>query len=131
MEIGDTISQKFKATNDIVKQIAITSGDYNPIHLDEQYAGRTVFKRRIAHGLFCLNCISNIIGNKFPGPGTILLEQSFKYKKAVYIDDEIEIFIKVIDKEDDKDRYVLGINCVNQNSQIVLEGTTIVRWQEG
>lgn len=130
MKIGQVVSKKFKATNDVVQQIAITSGDYNPIHLDEQYAEKSVFKRRIAHGLFCLNGISNIIGNKFPGPGTIILEQSFKYKKAVYIDDEIEIFIKVIDKEDDKDRYVLEITCVNQNSENVLEGTTIVKWKE-
>lgn len=77
--------------------------------------------------MFLLNGISNIIGNEFPGLGSILLDQLFQYKKAVYIDDKIEILIQVIDKIKYSNRYVLKIICTNQNHESVLEGTTKVK----
>ena len=77
--IGESYTREFIVTDELIKNIAKVSGDTNPIHLDETYAEKTIFKKRIAHALFCINGISMIIGNYFPGSGSIILNQNFKY----------------------------------------------------
>ena len=95
LKVGDSYAQSFTATDQTIRDIAKVSGDINPIHLDEAYASKSIFGRRIAHGLFCLNAISMILGNHFPGMGTILLSQSFEYKAPVYIGDVITVEVTV------------------------------------
>lgn len=128
INLGDSYSQKFIASDEVVRDIAKVSGDINPVHLDEEYAKETIFGKRIAHGLFCLNAISMILGNYFPGNGTILLSQSFKYINPVYINDEIEVVLTVQEINHEKNIYVLSTVCKNQNSKIVLEGASTVKW---
>lgn len=130
LKIGDCISKKVVATDSVVRDIAKVSGDVNPVHLDETYAEQTIFGRRIAHGLFCLNAVSMVIGNHLPGEGTILVSQTFHYKKPVYIDDEIEVTVSVKEIMEGKDLYVLEISCANQNGVIVLNGSTTVKYAE-
>lgn len=122
MNIGDSYSKVFTATDEIVREIAKVSGDVNPVHLDEEYAKATIFGKRIAHGLFCLNAISMILGNYFPGHGTILLSQSISYKKPVYIGDDIEVTITVDEIIKEKNIYVLSAVCRNQEQKTVLLG---------
>jgi len=130
MNIGECYSEKIVATDEIIAKIANVSGDVNPIHLDDDYAKHSVFGKRIAHGLFCINAISMIIGNYLPGAGAILIEQKFKYRKPVYINDEIKITVTVIDKITEKDIYILETICINQNNDVVLEGTSRIKWKE-
>lgn len=125
---GDSYSKKFIASDEIVRAIAEVSGDINPVHLDDEYASRTIFKKRIAHGLFCLNGISMIIGNFFPGKGAILISQTFSYRKPVYIGDEIEITITIQNIIIEKDVLELECICENQNKEIVLSGLSKVKW---
>lgn len=128
LEIGQAFSKKFKATDDVVRAIADVSGDCNPVHLDEEYAAGTIFGRRIAHGLFCLNGISMILGNYFPGKGTVLLKQEFSYKKPVYIDDEIEISLIVQEINIERESVQLECICRNQRKEVVLCGYSRVKW---
>ena len=78
IKIDDEYSKNFKITIDMIEKFAMVSGDKNPIHLDEEYAQNSIFKKRIAHGLLVGSFISTIIGNYFPGKGTIYLSQSLK-----------------------------------------------------
>lgn len=130
IHIGDSAELEVTATDEIVKNIADVSGDNNPIHLDNQYAGKTVFKKRIAHGLFCLNAISKLLGTVLPGEGTILLSQTFSYKFPVYIDDHIEVKVCVKDIKREKKIYILDTICINQNRKVVLEGESVVKWEK-
>jgi len=129
LQIGENASIKVVATDEIVKSIASVSGDNNPVHLDNDYAEKTVFKKRIAHGLFCLNGISRLLGTVLPGEGTILLSQTFQYKLPVYIDDCIEIKVSVKDVKPEKHIYILDTVCINQNGKVVLEGESVVKWE--
>lgn len=126
MEIGDKACMVMQATDNIVRKIAEFSGDYNPVHLDEKYAKNTVFKRRIAHGLFCMGMVSNIIGNKLPGEGSIFMNESVNYRKPVYIDDVItcEVSIKEVQEGG---KILLDFICKNESGKIVLDGTTLVK----
>ncbi len=128
LKVGDSYGQSFVATDQIIKDIAKVSGDINPIHLDEAYASKSIFGRRIAHGLFCLNAISMILGNHFPGRGTILLFQSFEYKAPVYIGDIITVEVTVTEVMP-KGIYLLSIVCQDQNQRKVLTGISKVKWE--
>lgn len=130
LKVGDSYVQSFTATDQTIRDIAKVSGDINPIHLDEAYASKSIFGRRIAHGLFCLNAISMILGNHFPGMGTILLSQSFEYKAPVYIGDVITVEVTVTEAMP-KGVYLLSVVCQDQNRRKVLTGISKVKWENG
>lgn len=130
LKVGDSYAQSFTATDQTIRDIAKVSGDINPIHLDEAYASKNIFGRRIAHGLFCLNAISMILGNHFPGMGTILLSQSFEYKAPVYIGDVITVEVTVTEAMP-KGVYLLSVVCQDQNRRKVLTGISKVKWENG
>ncbi|CUN52463.1 MaoC family dehydratase [Roseburia inulinivorans] len=129
IEIGESASVEVVATEELVKSIAEVSGDNNPVHLDKEFAEKTIFKKQIAHGLLCVNGISKILGTMLPGVGTILLSQSFKYKAPVYIGDTVTIMVSVKEIKSEKNIYILETICSNQNEQIVMEGESVVKWE--
>lgn len=129
MKIGQSFSKTVIASDALVQNIAKISGDVNPIHLSDEYAKQSIFGRRIAHALFCHNIISMIIGNYLPGNGAILVSQTFKYRKPVYIGDAIEAIVTV-ERILSGEKYVLSTICKNQEKQVVLEGESVVKWEK-
>ncbi len=102
------------------------SGDFNPAHLNEEYAKKTFFKTRIAHGMLSAGFISTVIGMKLPGPGTVYLDQSLKFLAPVRIGDTITARAKVIEIIAEKNKVRLKTTCTNQDEIIVLEGEAVV-----
>lgn len=127
IDIGYTVSEYRKVTFDVVQQYANISGDYNPIHLDSEYASRSIFGNRIAHGLFCLGMISKIVGNEMPGVGAIFLNEKIEYRHPAYIGDTIRTEISVLEIREEKGILNLGINCTDQKGNVVICGTTLVK----
>ena len=109
-----------KITEEDVKQFSLISGDTNPVHLDVEYAKKSRFGIRIAHGILVASHISALIANKLPGRGSIYLSQSLKFLSPVYFNDEIKTVVKVIEIKNKK--YTLDCKCYNQNEVVVLEG---------
>lgn len=130
IKVGDSAFITVCATDELVKSIAEVSGDCNPIHLDEEYAKTTIFEKRIAHGLLCLNAVSKILGTVLPGEGTILISQSFKYKAPVYIGDTVKTEVVVTDIKPEKKIYILSCICTNQDEKVVMEGESVVKWDK-
>ncbi|MCX4327764.1 MAG: MaoC/PaaZ C-terminal domain-containing protein [Lachnospiraceae bacterium] len=128
LKAGDTYTSVRIASDETVKKIAEVSGDTNPIHIDEKYASGSMFGKRIAHGLFCINSISEAIGNHLPGNGAVLLSQDFVYRKPVYIGDMIETIIKIEEIQKEKNIYVLSTVCKNETGETVLEGMSKVKY---
>lgn len=126
IKIGDTASRTKTITDDTLKAFAEASGDFNPIHLDEDYAATTQFGRRIAHGMLTASIISAVLANDFPGPGTIYLGQDIKFKAPVFIGDTITATVEVIAYREDKRITTLSTTCVNQENTLVLEGEAVV-----
>lgn len=129
VKIGDYAEEVFVATSEKIDLIARVSEDKNRVHLDETYAKEKGFYSRIAHGLFCLNGISKMLGNDFPGEGTILVNESVCYRKPVYIDDVIKIRLEITDIKPEKDLVFIDIICKNQDEETVLDGNTVVMWR--
>ena len=89
LRIGDTASFTKQITDRDVFEFAFASGDFNPLHIDDEYAKRTVFGRRIAHGILTAGVISSVLGRELPGLGTIFLELCIRFVKPVYLGDTV------------------------------------------
>lgn len=108
-----------------IEQFATVSGDTNPVHLDADFAERSMFKERIAHGMLTASFISTVLGTKLPGPGCIYLSQNLRFKRPVHIGDEVVTTAKVTGLDSSKGRVTLHCDSsVGDNS--VLEGEAVV-----
>ena len=101
---------------------AATSGDVNPVHLDEEFAATTMFKGRIAHGMWTAGVISAAIAMEMPGPGTIYLGQSLSFRAPVKLGDTVTVELEVTEKQDDKKFVTLACKVVNQKGKTVVKG---------
>jgi 3-hydroxybutyryl-CoA dehydratase len=124
--VGKTYEIRITITEQMVENFARTTGDYNPIHMDEDYAGETIFKTRVVHGMLHAGLISGIVGNQFPGPGTIYLSQTLKFLKPVFIGDEVTYRLKVLEYTQGKNRLRLDALCINQSGETALTGEALV-----
>ncbi|OMF57003.1 enoyl-CoA hydratase [Paenibacillus sp. FSL R5-0490] len=99
------------------------SGDFNPVHIDGEYAKKTRFKKRIAHGLLTSSLLSQLLGVHLPGKGSIYVEQTIRFKAPVFIGDTITAQGMV--QEIDSKRRILTLltECFNQDGTKVLTGT--------
>ena len=135
MEQGKTIDQlNIGEKANLIKQITESdilrfseiSGDKNPIHIDEEYASKTRFKGRIAHGMLTASLISAVIGTRLPGPGNIYMSQSLEFKAPVKPGDVIQAEVEVTERIPEKNRVRLKTLCRNQNGTVVIDGEAVV-----
>lgn len=126
IKIGDTFSQTTIMTDERIRKFAEACGDTNSVHLDDEFAKTTRFGKRIAHGMLTASLISSILGNDYPGVGTIYLSQSVKFKAPVFIDDAITAAVEVTNFREDKRIVTLKTTCTNQDGVLVLEGEAVV-----
>ena len=112
--VGDTASTIRIVSEEIILEFANVSRDMNPVHLDDAYAEKTIFKKRIAHGLLCTSMVSEVLGMQLPGPGTILIEEHFYYKNAVYIGDEIVARGEITKIIKEKNFIELAFTCIKK-----------------
>lgn len=126
IKVGDVAEfSKTISESDIYLYAGIT-GDMNPAHINEDYASKTFFKRRIAHGMLLGGFISAVLGNQLPGYGTIYISQDLKFLAPVYIGETITAQVQVIEIIVETSRIKLQTTCVNQNGTLVLEGEAVV-----
>ncbi|MBF0111191.1 MAG: MaoC family dehydratase [Desulfamplus sp.] len=126
LKLGDYEEFSKTVSESDIYLFAGVSGDMNPAHIDEQYASNTFFKGRIAHGILVGSFISTVIGMKLPGPGTIYLEQQYKFLAPVRIGDTITAKAEVIEIKSEKNKITLQTRCFNQNGVMVIDGTALV-----
>ena len=102
------------------------SGDFNPAHVDEEFAKKTFFKTRIAHGMLTASFISTIIGTMLPGPGSIYMGQQVSFLAPVRFGDTVTAVAEVIEILPEKKRVRLKTTCVNQEGTTVIDGEALV-----
>ena len=120
IEVGQKV--KFFKTfhQEDVEKFSEISGDNNPVHIDANYASKTIFKKRVVHGFLTASLISAAIGTKLPGPGSIYLNQSLKFLAPVFPDEEVivELTIKNINLE--KRRVIIDTTCICNNKKVLV-----------
>ena len=126
INVGDSASFTKTVTEADIALYAGVSGDFNPAHINAEYANSSMFKGRITHGMLSAGFISNVLGMKLPGPGTIYLSQELKFTKPVYINDTVTATATVVEKIEEKNRLVLETICTNQKGDVVIKGKAVV-----
>ena len=122
LKIGDKFSTTKQFTDAVVRAFAEVSGDFNPIHLDDEFAKQTQFGKRIAHGMLSAALISAVLGNEFRGLKIIYLSQTMKFTAPVFIDDTVTATGTVTNIREDKQIITLETLCTNQDDKTVVTG---------
>lgn len=125
--IGQSASLKKTFDSDEVALFAALSLDKNPIHLDEDYAEKSMFGRRIVHGFLVGSLISAVFGTKLPGEGAIYLHQEMNFRKPVYHGDEITATVEVTDIRKDKSILYFSTICKNEKDEVVIDGKAVLK----
>lgn len=126
IEVGDRADFRKTIVENDINLFAEITGDLNPVHLDAEFAGKSVFGKKVAHGMLTGGLISTVLGTKLPGPGTIYLSQTLKFLRPVYPDDTIRAEVEVVEKIASKNRLRLRTACYNQKGELVLDGEAVV-----
>ncbi|WP_241079552.1 MaoC family dehydratase [Natranaerofaba carboxydovora] len=126
INIGDKESFSKTISESDIYNFAGVTGDFNPLHVDKEYAKNTRFNDRISHGMLSASLISTVIGTKLPGANTIYLSQDVKFVAPVYIGDTLTAEVEVTEKRDDKQIIDLKTVIYNQEGTIVVDGTAKV-----
>lgn len=132
LEVGESgWFSKTISEHDIYTFAGIT-GDFNPIHIDEEAAGKSIFQHRVAHGMLTGSLISTVLGSRMPGPGTVYLEQSLKFRAPAYIGDTCTARAAVSEiLNEEKGIYRLDTWVTNQEGTVLSEGYAVVKYLTG
>ena len=125
IEIGMSRNLRKVITDRDIEMFAEVSTDYNPVHLDDDYANDTIYEGRIAHGMLTAGLISAVIGEQLPGHGTVYLSQTLKFLAPVRPGDMVNAVVTVTDMDIPKRRVTMETHC-EINDKKVLKGEAVV-----
>ena len=126
LKIGDKFSTSKQITDSVVRAFAELSGDYNPIHLDDEFAANTRFGRRIAHGMISGALISAVLGYELKDRKIVYLSQTMRFVSPVYIDDTVTATATVTDIREDKPIVTVETVCTKQSGETVVKGEAAI-----
>ncbi len=123
-QVGDIKSITVQVTDKMVRQFAEMSGDFNPVHMDEEHAKHTRFGRRIAHGMISGALISRALAMEL-GPGGIYLSQTLKFLQPIFIDDTVtvQLLVKTIR---DKGIVMIETTVTKQTGELAVKGDAMI-----
>jgi 3-hydroxybutyryl-CoA dehydratase len=123
IKIGDSAEISKLMSPDMVKAFAEISEDFNPVHLDENYASKSRYKKQIIHGLMATSLFSGLFGTKLPGEGCVYKSQNILFKRAIYIGDTVTARVEVTDV-DIKKKLLLFSTCCFVKKKIMIYGNS-------
>jgi len=123
IQIGDSASFSKTISETDVYLFAGISGDFNPLHVNEEYAKTSPFKTRIAHGGLAASLLANVLGMKLPGLGTIALEVTQKFRNPVYFGDTVTVTVTAAKKIDRMKIVEFNLLWTNQRGETVSKGS--------
>lgn len=122
LSVGQFYEKEFIVSENVGEAYAKISQDYNPIHLDSETAQRTRFKKKIVHGMLIGSYISGVIGNEFPGAGSVYISQEIIFKRPVYYNTKIIIRVEVAGIDSEKGHVLLKTQCYDMDNKTLVDG---------
>lgn len=119
---GQKASRSITLTTDHVQKYADITGDYNPLHFDQDFTAKTKFGKLVVKGGLTIGLLHALVAMDMPGPGTVFLSQNWKFTALVFIGDIITAEAKVLSIHKSKPVTQLSIKIVRQDNEVVLEG---------
>jgi len=105
-----------------VEYFAEVSEDNNPIHLDSEYAAKSIFKKKVVHGILLASMFSKIFGTIYPGNGGIYLSQSIKFLKPAFVGEKITAKAELLSFDNIKKQGVFKTECYNEKDELIVTG---------
>ncbi len=127
--VGQFYEKNVKVSEETGVEFARISEDYNPIHLDKEVALKSRFGKKIVHGMLIGSYFSGIIGNKFPGAGSVYISQEIFFKRPVYYDSEVVIRVEVSDIDLKRKRVGLKTQCFDENKNMLVDGNAKILFE--
>jgi 3-hydroxybutyryl-CoA dehydratase len=124
LQIGQTVSLQRTITAGDIDAFAAVSGDYNPVHVDEDYARATPFGGRIAHGMLLGSFISAALASHLPGHGTVYVSQSLRFRRPVRIGDEVTTQVTIKEIEPRRGFVTLITQCL-VGGKVAVDGEAV------
>ena len=122
IEIGLTKKFNITITQSMVNDFAKLSGDFNPLHVDDEYAKSTKFQNKVVHGMLLASFLSRMVGMYIPGKHALYTSQSLEFPHPCFIDDEITVSSVVIDKSQSTKIIKIESKITNKKNEILLNG---------
>lgn len=126
LAVGQVAELAHTVTDSDIRGYAEITGDRNPAHTDDEWAARSRFKERIAHGMLTAGFISAVLGMKLPGAGAIYMSQTLRFRKPVRIGDRITAHAEVLELFPSERRVRIATRCTNQAGEVVLDGEALL-----
>lgn len=128
--MGSKFEFSFSFSQKDVENFANATGDFNPIHLDAEYAKNTIFEKPIIHGFLGGSVFSKVFGTMFPGEGTIYLKQNMNFYKPMFVDEKYKALFDVIEILAEKKRAIISTLILDMKDNIVIKGEALIQHQE-
>ncbi len=125
LSVGMTHQTEHVITEKDIELFAEVSGDRNPLHMDEEFAKKTPFGQRIAHGALTASYISGILGNDLPGPGSIFVGLNMRFRRPVLIGSLVIVKVEVVEMKERGHRVTLKVSC-NVDGKAAISGEALV-----
>lgn len=126
LKIGMSDDMQKTVTEADVVLFSGISGDFNPVHIDEEYAKKSMFKTRIAHGMLSAGFISAVLSTKLPGPGCIYTAQNLKFKSPVKINDTVKTTVTILDVNVRRKMVKLETICRVGDTKVIVGEATMM-----
>ncbi len=115
-----------KIDDSIVESFAKISGDFNPLHMDEEYAINTNFGRRVCHGMLLASFFSRLVGMYLPGKNSLYFSQSLNFRNPCFIGDLVTMEGEVIEKKSSLRLITMKTTIHNQSGKCIIDGVAKV-----
>jgi 3-hydroxybutyryl-CoA dehydratase len=125
LQIGQSATYSRTVSEQDVQKFGEVSGDMNPLHFDEDYAKTTLFHGRIAHGMLSASYISAVLGTKLPGPGSIFMTATIRFRAPVRIGDTVDTVVSVREIVTEKKRVIFDCQCKVKDT-VVIEAEALI-----
>ena len=122
IEIGFKKKFEIIITESMLSDFAKLSGDYNPLHMNEEYATSTSFKKRVCSGMFLSTFFSRLVGMYLPGKHALYFSQSLNFVNPCFVGDKITIEGEVTDKSIATKIITIKTTITNESGKRIIDG---------
>lgn len=127
LEIGMSVEKTYTIRHEDAVKFSEMSGDWNPAHHDEDYAANSIFKQRVAHGMFSVIQFSGLLGMDLPGLGTLWLKQSVEFLRPAFFGHEYKAVVTVVAINAENNTVTFNTECFDQDGNKIIIGEGVVK----
>ncbi len=130
IEVGQSAELSHKITQADMETFAKLTGDFNPIHLDDDYARESRFGKRVVFGMLTASFLSTMVGMMLPGKGALWLSQSLRFTRPAFVNDVVRVHATVKQKSPATRTLILETQIYNQHNKLLIDGQATVKLLE-